>query len=55
MKHRITMASFTAALLLGSAVLAAEVKSGPQPGQGVGIFDPLHCTGRQAGSKACLV
>jgi hypothetical protein len=55
MKHYVTGASLAAVLLLGGALTAADVKSGPPVGKGVGAFHPLHCTGSQAGQKACLV
>ena len=55
MKARVT-ASLAAALLLGGvAVLAADLKSGPQKDQGVGAFNPLHATGPGKGGKSCLV
>jgi hypothetical protein len=43
------------ALLVGAAVAADSLKSGPQIGEGVVPFNPLHCTGEGAGGKACLV
>jgi hypothetical protein len=43
------------ALLLGSTLTAADLKSGPQPGQSVSAFNPLHCTGARTGSRDCLV
>ena len=54
MKVRLT-ATVAAALLLSGAALAAELKSGPQKGQPVGAFNPLHATGPNAGNKRCLV
>ncbi len=48
-------ASATALLLFGAVALSAELKSGPQKGQGVGAFNPLHATGKGAGGKSCLV
>jgi hypothetical protein len=43
------------ALVAGFA-LAAEVKSGPQPGEKIpGPFTPLNVTGEGAGQKKCLV
>lgn len=42
------------ALLVGGAV-AAELTSGPQPGDKVGPFHPLNITGESAGQKQCLV
>jgi hypothetical protein len=35
--------------------LAAEIKSGPAPGEGVTPFHPLNINGSQAGKKACQV
>ena len=56
MKSRIFVgASLAGALLIGSALLAAEVKSGPAVGKGLGAFHPMHVTGEQAGNKFCLV
>lgn len=43
------------ALLVGSAYAADALKSGPQPGDRVGIFEPEHLTGRFAGQKQCPV
>lgn len=40
---------------LGSAVFAADFKSGPQAGEKVpGPFHPLNINGESAGKKACL-
>ena len=49
--------ALTAALLLaGGALVAADVKSGPQVGsRRIPPFNPLHCNGSGAGGKACLV
>jgi hypothetical protein len=55
MKARIIGTSLAAVLLIGGAVSAAEVKSGPQVGQLLTPFHPLHCTGKQADQKVCLV
>ena len=33
----------------------ADIKSGPEPGQGVTPFNPLNVTGSAAGSKQCPV
>jgi hypothetical protein len=56
MKARLLTASVAATLLLGSALLAAELKSGPQVGsRNIPAFNPLHATGSGKGSKACLV
>jgi hypothetical protein len=41
--------------VLGGAVVAADIKSGPQAGQTVpGPFHPLNINGEDAGKKACL-
>jgi hypothetical protein len=54
-KVRLTTSVAAALLLSGVAVLAAEIKSGPQKGQPVGAFHPLHATGPREGFKGCLV
>jgi hypothetical protein len=54
MKARFT-ATVAAALAVTGLALAADLKSGPQQGQGVGAFNPLHCTGAGKGNKSCLV
>lgn len=42
-------------LSLGAVALAADLKSGPQPGQKMpGAFHPLNINGEDAGRKACL-
>ena len=33
----------------------AEVKSGPEVGKSVGVFNPQHVTGSNAGQASCLV
>ena len=43
------------AVLVGCADAAGDAKSGPQPGDGCGIFEPLNVTGPFAGKKQCLV
>jgi hypothetical protein len=43
------------ALLLGSADAADALKSGPQVGDGVGVFEPLCISGMRAGTKFCPV
>jgi hypothetical protein len=48
-------ATLVAALLVGSAVAAESLKSGPQVGEGMGVFLPLHCSGPTEGKKLCLV
>jgi hypothetical protein len=51
----VTGASLALAVLLGSALAADAPKSGPQPGDGMNIFEPLNVTGPYAGEKQCLV
>jgi len=42
-------------MVLGGAVAAADLKSGPQVGEDVpGPFHPLNVNGEDAGKKACL-
>jgi hypothetical protein len=56
MKTRITAGGILAfALLIGCADAADALKSGPQVGDGVGVFEPLNVTGAFAGKKQCLV
>ena len=56
MKYRIAGASLAVALLVGSSLLAAELKSGPQVDDKLpGPFHPLNCNGPQAGKKFCQV
>lgn len=43
------------ALLVGACVAADPLKSGPQVGESVGVFNPLHCSGDNVGQKLCLV
>jgi hypothetical protein len=49
--------ALAAALLVCSATGAGEgLKSGPPVGSTkIAVFDPLHCTGPQTGTRACLV
>lgn len=42
-------------VLLAGAVLAGELKSGPQVGDSVTPFHPLNVTGKAAGKKNCLI
>jgi hypothetical protein len=44
-----------AGLLLVSSACAADLKSGPQPGDSIAAFHPLNVTGQFAGEKQCLV
>jgi hypothetical protein len=56
MSKRVAFQGSMVALLLVGTVLADEgLKSGPQPGDGVGVYQPLHVTGRFAGQKQCPV
>jgi hypothetical protein len=55
MKMRLVASATAALLLTGAAVLAADIKSGPQKGQSLAAFNPLHATGKGAGGKSCLV
>jgi hypothetical protein len=57
MKRHVTLGSALAvALLLGGAVVAADLESGPQVGsRRLPAFSPLNVNGPQAGSKACQV
>jgi phage/plasmid primase-like uncharacterized protein len=50
-----TMATVAGLLAIGTLALAADVKSGPQPGEKMpGAFHPLNINGDDAGRKACL-
>jgi hypothetical protein len=56
MNRRITVgAALALALLVGSAWAADTLKSGPQPGDPMYVFDPLNVTGPFAGQNQCLV
>lgn len=55
MRRPIVMGASLAVLLTGSVLAAGDLESGPQVGQRVGVFNPLHVTGPDAGSKNCLV
>ncbi|HEY7422687.1 MAG TPA: hypothetical protein VH682_00370 [Gemmataceae bacterium] len=49
-------ASLAVVLLVGGAIAAEDLKSGPQPGKPVpGPFNPLNVTGSAAGQKVCQV
>jgi hypothetical protein len=48
-------ASLAVVLLAGSAFGDESLKSGPQVGQYVGVFNPLNITGDNAGEKVCQV
>jgi hypothetical protein len=50
------LAGPVAVALVAGFAAAAEIKSGPQPGEQVpGPFTPLNVTGEDAGKKQCLV
>ena len=56
MKSRITVGASLAITLLVSGVWAGgSLKSGPQVGDGVPAFNPLHVNSKGAGGKQCLV
>jgi len=43
-------------LFVGSTFAADDFKSGPQkPSVKIKVFNPTHCSGSGAGTKACLV
>jgi hypothetical protein len=48
-------ATLAIALLVGSVNAADALKSGPQVGDGVPVFEPLNVTGSAAGRKQCPV
>jgi hypothetical protein len=41
--------------LVAVAASGADLKSGPQAGDSVSVFNPLNVTGKSAGQKACPV
>ena len=41
--------------VLAAASLGADIKSGPEPGKSVTVFNPLNVTGPDAGEKRCPV
>lgn len=47
--------SMMALLLVGAALADDAFKSGPQPGDSVGVYQPLNVTGKYAGKKQCPV
>jgi len=56
MRMRLTVGtSLAIALLVGSVHGAEALKSGPQVGDGVPVFEPLNVTGSAAGRKQCPV
>ena len=54
MTSRLLLGAVCAALLGGTSY-AADLKSGPQPGDKVEAFDPFNVTGLDAGEVRCLV
>jgi hypothetical protein len=57
MTHRTALgASLAVALLVGVAIAADALESGPKVGDKIpGAFNPLNVTGEDAGEKRCLV
>jgi len=57
MRNRIAVgAPLAIVLLIGSAMAAENLKSGPQTGDKIpGPFHPMNITGAFAGQKQCLV
>lgn len=55
MKLRVAAPACVAAVLIVGSVIAADFKSGPQPGDQLDPFEPLNVTGPFAGQKACLI
>ena len=57
MRNRIAVgAPLAIVLLIGSAMAAENLKSGPQAGDKIpGPFHPMNITGAFAGQKQCLV
>jgi hypothetical protein len=53
--HYAIGATVAIALVSASVSTAEDLKSGPQVGEGVGIFEPLNVTGKYEGKKQCLV
>jgi hypothetical protein len=47
--------ALAATLLLGGVVAAEDLKSGPQAGEKLTPFSPLHCSGPDSGKELCLV
>ena len=50
-----TLLSMAVAGLLAGAAVGADLKSGPQAGDSVPVFNPLNVTGKAAGEKTCPV
>ena len=56
MQRLSTYSAMLAGALLAGVATAAELKSGPQPGDKIpGVFHPLNVTGSGAGQKRCLI
>ncbi|HZU39199.1 MAG TPA: hypothetical protein VFA18_24955 [Gemmataceae bacterium] len=56
MRTCIAVGACLAATLLAGSVLADDaLKSGPQPGDHLEVFEPLNVTGPFAGRKQCLI
>jgi len=52
--QRLFVSAVAVGLLAGLAP-GADVKSGPEPGKSVPVFNPLNVTGKSAGEKQCPV
>lgn len=52
--NRILLSTAVFGLMAGVA-LGADLKSGPQAGDSVSVFNPLNVTGKSAGQKACPI
>jgi hypothetical protein len=57
MKKCLATGAFLVLALAACSVLAEDssLKSGLQVGESPTPFNPLHCNGKRAGSKTCLV
>ena len=51
--HRILIPSLAVAIAIGGAVLAADLKSGLQPGDPAGPFNVKDITGPNKGTSLC--
>lgn len=52
--NRLLLSAAVVGLMAGVS-LGADLKSGPQAGDSVSVFNPLNVTGKAAGKKACPV
>ncbi len=52
--NRLLLSAAVVGLMAGVS-LGADLKSGPQAGDSVSVFNPLNVTGKSAGKKACPV